>query len=411
MIKNEYEKTLDVLKELKLPVYKNSTEVLKINGVPLIMEDVIKGAVISRSNVLLLGERGEGKTQLLNDVLYSWFGSKGTYLRVTPDLDLKNLYQRINLEKLNEARNTDELREITQRIANPITVVDEINRAPAVVQNQLMNICDGYIEINGIKYPLGYRGYSVGMATANFGNGRYAGTFDMDQAILDRFHLIIDIDNFYPKSTDTYDILTESTEPRIIETEEIDHTEEIISAHKCLKKRKTPLSVLIADLYLVHGFDYIDNKHVSSKRKLKSSLSSIEEAHESASFHGLVFPISKRAAKYLLNLYHAMEMVAESKGFESKNEYSITNFFEVAKIALPYSGVLNTSKVETLYYGNPYECMKDVVEELKKLFKEKEDDIGVAIKEARNKKLTQHTLDKFSKDWEFFRDLLIRLNS
>lgn len=406
-----HDNTSEMLKKLKLGVYRNSTEVCHINGRGLTIEDLMKAGVISGSNILLLGESGGGKTQLATDILYSWFGGRGTHIRVTPDLDLKGLYQRINLAKLAEAKTTDEIREITDMIKNPVTVIDEITRAPPVVQNQLMNICDGYVEIWGKKYSIGYKNYSIGIGTANIGD-EYRGTFYMDDALRQRFHLIIDMDNFYPNPTDTYEILIENCEPRIIEGEVEDHTDDIISLWHQVNERKTPLTAYIVDLYLVYGLDYIDGKYKSKrKQKLFPYEPTFDEgSHESASFLGIIKPISQRTLKSLLRLYNALEMVAESKGAPTKPEYHLSNFLEVAKVVLPCLGVLDSSKVENLYYGNPYEAMKDVTAWIEKVFREKENDIIGAISEARKGELTQDSLDKFQGDSYFMRGLLRKLN-
>lgn len=49
--------------------------------------------------------------------------------------------------------------------------------------------------------------YSVGVWSANYGNGGYTGTVSMDKAFLERSHLILDVDNFSPQPVDLDHIL------------------------------------------------------------------------------------------------------------------------------------------------------------------------------------------------------------
>ena len=68
----------------------------------------------------------------------------------------------------------------------PFFLVDELNRCIGLVQNQFLNIADGYIEIRGEKYYLGQEdGYSLMFATGNPPrNGDHTGVFDEDVALL-----------------------------------------------------------------------------------------------------------------------------------------------------------------------------------------------------------------------------------
>ena len=55
-------------------VYKNSTEVAQVHGVPMYMEDILDACLIGRLNLFLQGDTGCGKTQLAADAM-QYFGS------------------------------------------------------------------------------------------------------------------------------------------------------------------------------------------------------------------------------------------------------------------------------------------------------------------------------------------------
>jgi len=55
--------------------YKNSTELMQLNGVPIYMNDLAEACLRGRLNLFLQGDTGSGKTQLAQDVRSYYFGS------------------------------------------------------------------------------------------------------------------------------------------------------------------------------------------------------------------------------------------------------------------------------------------------------------------------------------------------
>ncbi len=186
----------NLIKEIKelsqARVYKNSTEVCRLRGVSFTVWDVITAAIISGLNILVVGEKGEGKTQLAVDVNNSLFGGRGTFIRAHPDLKTRDIYTSLNLETLASGKgDTHQALELSESIKNPLTILDEINRVPQITQNQALSILDGYISLpeKSARFFFGIDGYHIGLATANLTKG-YGGTFPFDPAYLDRSHLI-----------------------------------------------------------------------------------------------------------------------------------------------------------------------------------------------------------------------------
>jgi len=157
--------------------------------------------MISRLNILIMGEKGEGKTQLATEINNTYFGGRGTFIRAHPDLKTKDIYTALNLEKLSSAKgDTHQALEVVEAARNPLTILDEINRVPQITQNQALSILDGYINLpeKNEQVFFGIDGFHLSIATANVGRS-YSGTFPFDPAYLDRSHLIINVDNFPPK--------------------------------------------------------------------------------------------------------------------------------------------------------------------------------------------------------------------
>ncbi len=151
----EYNALLEKVRALPQPrIYHNSTPVVNVCGTNLTVWDVMTAAVIGNLNVLLVGERGEGKTQLESELQNAFFGGNGTYIRMRDNLRVKDIFEVYNLGKLFDGKGTVlEAKEQTRAVRNPITIIDEINRAHEKVQNQVFDIYDGYIIFEGPNGP------------------------------------------------------------------------------------------------------------------------------------------------------------------------------------------------------------------------------------------------------------------
>src|SRR3989344_8031804 len=95
-------------------VYKNSTELANLNGIPIYMNDIVDACLYGRLNLFLQGDTGTGKTQLARDAM-SYFGDKSIFILGRNDMDTRELFQQINLEKLREAKSTSEIKELTSK--------------------------------------------------------------------------------------------------------------------------------------------------------------------------------------------------------------------------------------------------------------------------------------------------------
>ena len=153
------EKPLKKIAEHQAPTYKNTTNLFTLGGEDFYLWDVVKAALGARLNIGLGGSRGMGKSQLFADV-QALFGNNANYVLGRNDLDIKSLFRELNFKGLSEAMKNGgtvsqkELSQDTADIYRPLVVVEEINRCSEIVQNQLFNIFEGFIEIDGKKYKL-----------------------------------------------------------------------------------------------------------------------------------------------------------------------------------------------------------------------------------------------------------------
>lgn len=384
------------LNAIRLENYRNSAEV--VSG--LTVEDIVKACLIGRLNMFFVGETGEGKTQLENDIL-GLFGNHGFFEQGRNDLTVKEMFTRLNLDKLRSGHSSDEVKELTEHVGHPIYVVDELTRCIPAVQNQFFNLFDGFITVDGTKRKLGMGGYSVGIASGNVGNGRYVGTSETDRALRDRMHLILDVDYFPLTARDTAGILARKKDPRVGDADGLDYTAAILEAHRDLSARSPSLLQYIGALYFKHGLDYLEAAP-HSKRQSKQAWPGNVSGHETGSDAAVIFPFSTRAAISTLTLAGALETVKAAKGDAYADDLDAV--LDAAYLVGAQSGVLHPSAVDSKYNGNPYAAMSAVIEGIRGEFAAKVPSLESAVASAAEGQLAY--VDEFSGRWGFVTDVL-----
>jgi len=394
-----YKELLEKVKDLpKFPVYRNSSEVVNL-GESLGIEDVVLAGVLAELNILLIGERGEGKTQIMDDVNNSLFGGRGTYIRARPDMRTKELYEFFNIKKLR--------RELADMVKAPLTMIDEINRAPPIIQNEFFHMCDGYIEHEGKKIQLG-EGFHTTIASANVSSERYRGTFEMDDAILDRFYLILNIDNYPTKVTDDLEIITAEAgkSPKLAESLKEDHSEEIFAIAKEIKKtreEKFDFDAYLALLYLKRGLDYCSLK--GSKRIISYAIPALCKKNSCDRLDkgcGYVRAISERTVEAIAALAPTLRLVADSKNGKGKGAITYGEILEAFRLASPYAGILDFNWVRHKYYSNPSLAVDELTKNIKEEFIEKKEEAKAGLRRALEGKLDNEVTSRFGEEWKFF---------
>jgi hypothetical protein len=364
-------------------------------------------------------------------------------LKVTADQKIVDAY--MDICSVSQER----MRSIASQAGSPLYVVDELTRCIPAVQNQFFNLFDGFVTIDGLAYPLGQSyfevqyssgeskvvmggipedeiqrltlqghtvtggHYSIGIATGNSGNG-YVGVSEVDSALLDRMHLIIDLDNFDTQPIDDLHMLAKRNDPRVTPTQNNDYLEKFVQLHHHIRQRKSPLMHYVAAVYLMKGLDYAKDVLGNSKRKNKNAWPEIinikEKKDDDAANHAmgsdeaLIFPVSKRSAITYLKLTNAIEAVAEAKGASIQNHAEV--FFDTFALVGAYSGILNGAEVDKNYHRNSYEAMSAIVTGIKAEFKDRQEMICASIGAAQRGKVDPTMTRDFTGRWSFMNSLL-----
>jgi len=391
-------------------VYQNSTELMDLGGKPFYMTDFVDACLYGRLNLFLQGDTGSGKTQLARDTM-DYFPDKSMFILGRNDMDTRELFQQINLEKLRSGVSSQELKELTDKVNYKLFVVDELPNSVPAVRAQLFNLFDGFIEINGKTYSIG-GGYSVGIATGNIGQKFTESNNDLGRALKDRMHVTIDTDYFKPNSWDTFNILSSNTNPRVDFTKRNENgnlEKKIMEVHNKITSEEIPFEKLVVANYLIHGLDYVNLEgRETTKTKMKDAWPNAITNHGRGSDESLVLPVSPRAAKSILRLSQAFDYIGREKGLTEKEveENYFNSMMNAYKFVGAYSGILNELAVRENYGNDKYSTMDAIISATKTQFDENIPNISAGIGMVNSGKTSKKVLDRFSGRWDFMKNFL-----
>ncbi len=392
-----------------MKIYRNSTPLIKdLQGVPVYMHDMTDACLRARLNLFLVGDTGSGKTQLARDVM-SDFGDKSLFILGRNDMDTRELFQQINLEKYRAGKTSAEIKELTSKINTHLIVVDELPNCVPAVRAQLFNLFDGFVEINGTAYPIG-AGYSVGIATGNLGQRFTESSNDLGRALKDRMHVVIDTDYFAPTASDLMEIISSNTNPRVVfDTGGVDRTQEILQKHKALVDKEIPFEKLIIANYLAHGLDYCHvgdstSQTPASKRKMKDQWPAKVANHAKGSDEALALPLSPRGVKSTIGLSQALDEIVQERAGVAVDP--LASMLQAYKFVAAYSGVLNDSAVDQHYDGDKYKAIDALNTLTASQFNGQRDNICAGLEMVKTRKMDQQVLNAFRGRWAFMKDVL-----
>jgi hypothetical protein len=198
-------------------------------------------------------------------------------------------------------------------------LIDELNRVPGIIQNQLLPITDRTIEIRGRSIRLGKEGYLYTIATGNpQSNGDYPGVFDEDIALLDRIPLIINFDEIPLAKGDRGKIGMMNTGRVTKEEDESPLTKDVVETFALLQQMRAgeaDCAITNALLMEIVGnlFQYVEigKKTVDKmqERKWRDMLKS--GGHTGGALLAYTSEISTRTLKLASNLTYVLYKLVE----------------------------------------------------------------------------------------------------
>ena len=375
---------------------------MTISGQPVLVEDVITAALVSRSNILVLSRPGQAKTTLEHDIFEGMFGGKGVYVRAHPKMDERELFTHLNLEKFfgGQMKSSTELREMLDTIHTNCMIVDEITRLPGILQNRLFGLADGYIEIDGRKHTIG-NGYSVVIAS---GNPEDEGTFALSAALKERFQVILNLRDFQSPSSDSFVRLMHKHDPRVPHVEIVDASKDLISINSEFRQLPASVMMVLAAQYLIYALDDCSKLGVPKSSIEKGIPHNCSGCPKLAKGCGYFSGISERAAHALVNITLALQQVVatktdtNTKSVQEKIENDVLDLLESFKTFCPETGITNHQHVMQRYFGNPRMFLIEIASAAMAVFNSK----MKSIEKLRDAVLSQTAdvglLDVFTKE-------------
>lgn len=366
-------------------MFYNSTKVIS----DFCIDDVLLMAICSEQNACLVGSSGTGKTLLARSVLSSVFGDFSE-VRCYPGLKKEELFGDIDFEVIRSGGHLRDAFRSSELVKSDALLIDEINRAPAPIQNIFLDVLQGELSIEGKKYPVGNRSYFVVFATANVGT-RYAGTFDMDLALKERFSIEIPVDCFDPSFEDKERVIRERKSGRIWLAEgdgrEGVEVEELVEERDRIRGFELSEDALLFLQYL-EMLDVCEKSPTGRKRDgnfLPSYCKSCRFLEK-----GCRFIISGLSISTIRDIASFSRTYA---AFKSHEEVGLEDIIEVCPLFL-YKGLRLDPEFEKNFWGNRYEATRSLLQGfIIPNFKERREIIKDFLEAPWKSKLTKMVLE------------------
>lgn len=368
--------------DLELPNYVNSSTAVTlkvkageaVKDIPLTLCDVVAAAELAGLNMLFVSDTGRGKTQLVSDIVWNHFGGhdndgSANWADGRPNFEIQELFERTRIDKNAAVYDSDEATQLKEeRTSRPLIVVDEINRAPKIKQNEFFDLAEGKYTFRGRRLKLGRDGYAGFLATANLNksNGDFQGTFELDRALLNRAHLTIDLDHrtFRPTSEDKIVINEKIADPRLIVANPRDISSKIISEHRDLMAKTS-----VFDPYmLAFSFMIDDGLNFCDKDPYKEKTTTFPMLCGDCDYVGkdmcsLVKSSSDRTTKAVKALAYGLARITELKLGKPVEVDALDANLQAYKFTT-YHGNLNDIMAQADFGSRKQELMEQVVSKL-----------------------------------------------
>lgn len=271
--------------DLKSPTFVNTCPAVTLTAydnkgdaelIELPFSDIPKIAVLSGTSFLCIGDTGTGKSQLMMDIHRNYFGSdadnggKSNWSVARNDFKSEAYFMTFDQSKVGPGKNmlTEARVPVEKRVKALCNVVDELNLAIPEVQVEFFGIAEG--RHKGMR--LGDRNYHLFMSSCNLNrvNGEFAGTSQINRALLNRFGVTFDFD-YFKRTDEDEDVLSERENTGKLELAPVkDISDKILDAYSEIQKRASQRDPWL-DAYIrffSSGLEYCETNKDKTKKKI-----------------------------------------------------------------------------------------------------------------------------------------------
>ncbi len=358
------------------------------------LADFLVLSAIANLNVLIDGETGKGKTEMARAFIRGVFASNA-YLQLSLESDLSKIID-VDVKGLVRGKKTLSESQIPSEVVlAPAVVVDELNRIPSKVgnifqqylSNGSLNLVGGATIRPGVKLD-DKETYQFKIGLRNVGDS-YSGTYELDEAVIDRFPVKVDFDSIEPTIKDKQNMAEGSKRFGASDVEAQDLTKEVISLYKFVKE--IPIGdKAVQFIIMLSNLDHCYRSPVGLKSGLvhfdKQICKGCKAALAFDNICGSTRAISSRSLISLRDFSRAFAFYRHVMLPDSPIEVEIEDSKAAAEFVLEPSAIIQDFDWVSDHGGNSYpEALKILLGDLE---------------EALNKSLSDDSSEKLSTDWD-----------
>lgn len=385
--------------DLVLPFYRNDSIAISVSAkkgdeqkkVQLTTAETMTIPVLACLNELLVSDTGGGKSQFLWDVKQHFFnGNVSTGGRVNElvgrkDSSVDELFTEWDKEKQKYVVKEERIRAL-------VNIVDELNRAPAPVQNDYFDLAEGIRAINGTLRELGEDGYCLFLAAVNLNriNGDFEGTNNIDRALLSRSKINTDLD-YYDTTDKNKAKINAQGKPELKKAPPRDISDKILMAFKEIREKASKPNPHLEAYLMLFSAGLKTCQTDELKRKRRNWPQDCGTcAHKEKTLCSLVKTYEPRTAQTIKRFACGIDYFVKLKEGAGIELDPLDLAFEAAKFTA-YHGNLNMQELVSTYKGDDQHMMNTVLAKIKEAVQKVRPYLGAAILEAEKGNVSTET--------------------